>query len=301
MGLLSWARRLQGSLSAGPTTRGHPIFSRFETFDRVVQPGFYVDFTGSVTEHAFVNADPGGSVSEVNEEYFEWIDLLSSVQTAQGSYTVVEVGAGYGRWAARGALAARQRGLEPRAILVEGEPRHAEWAKRHMLNNGITDFRVIEAAAGALRGETRFAVMSFDDDWTAESWYGQFMSRGKGEATDIRYHGKTVYRDGKWGLVAVDVLPLADILDGLDHVDLLDMDIQGSEAEVIEAGVASLDEKVSFLHVATHTPEIHNKVRELMAGREWRPIWDFPVGATCETPYGPVAFQDGVLSWRLAE
>jgi hypothetical protein len=43
-------------------------------------------------------------------EYFEWVDLLQAVKEAENTFTIVEVGAGYGRWSSRAALAARQLG-----------------------------------------------------------------------------------------------------------------------------------------------------------------------------------------------
>ena len=37
-------------------------------------------------------------IPPIDEEYFEWVDLLESVRDARGAYTMMELGAGYGRW-----------------------------------------------------------------------------------------------------------------------------------------------------------------------------------------------------------
>ena len=46
-----------------------------------------------------------------SEDYFEWIDLLEAVAAAEDRFTMLDLGAGFGRWGIRGALAARQCGL----------------------------------------------------------------------------------------------------------------------------------------------------------------------------------------------
>ncbi len=75
----------------------------------------------------------------VDEEYFEWIDLLESVLAAERSYTMIELGAGYGRWVIRAALALKQfNGQLPyRLIAVEAEPTVFQWLRQHFRDNEI--------------------------------------------------------------------------------------------------------------------------------------------------------------------
>ena len=44
-------------------------------------------------------------------EYFEWLDLLHAVQDARDRFVMVELGAGYGRWAVRAATRPSGSGL----------------------------------------------------------------------------------------------------------------------------------------------------------------------------------------------
>lgn len=64
-----------------------------------------------------------------DEEYFEWIDLLEAVAAAKDRFTMLELGAGFGRWTARAAAAAKQRDLSYSLIAVEAEPTHFDWMR----------------------------------------------------------------------------------------------------------------------------------------------------------------------------
>ena len=74
-----------------------------------------------------------------NEGYIEWIDLLESVVAARKSYTMIELGAGMGRWAVRAASAVRHYNpnLPFRLIAVEAEPTHFEWMRLHFADNDV--------------------------------------------------------------------------------------------------------------------------------------------------------------------
>ena len=60
-----------------------------------------------------------------NEDYFEWITLPEAVVEAQASFTLVELGAGWGKWLVNGVAALRAHGPLPYHIVgVESEPTH---------------------------------------------------------------------------------------------------------------------------------------------------------------------------------
>ena len=134
----------------------HPIFSRFKPYgDRL--PGYYeCDFLGTRLVHQFVGGrTPQDGINatrypQPDEEYFEWIDLLESVVAARQTYSMIDLGAGYGRWCVRAAFAAQQfnPGLVQHLIAVEGEPMVASWMRQHFIDNGvdITHHRLIHGA-----------------------------------------------------------------------------------------------------------------------------------------------------------
>src|SRR5690349_2905170 len=123
----------------------HPVFYSFGRFCGEIPRGHEPDFLGTTARPEFVaRRSTGGMLSvetdypAVNEEYFEWIDLLESVTSAGPEYTMAELGAGFGRWAVRAAFAAiQQQKKSYRLITVEAEPTHAQWLLTHFLDNRL--------------------------------------------------------------------------------------------------------------------------------------------------------------------
>jgi len=78
----------------------HHVFSHFLPFAGEAQANFEIDFLGCKIRHEFWPSSlrtgiPKRTYPPFDEEYFEWIDLLESVVQAQGTYTIVELGAGF--------------------------------------------------------------------------------------------------------------------------------------------------------------------------------------------------------------
>jgi FkbM family methyltransferase len=261
---------------AMPVIAGHPIFSRF-TPQCEGQ-----DFIGSRIRSEFhgaslcdVRREGKAPLPPFDEEYFEWIDLLESVDQAQGSYTFVELGAGYGRWSVRAALAAAQRGLSPVCLVaVEGEPTHFEWLKLHFADNGLDPSRhtLIRAAVSDAEGETFFHV------GRPAEWYGQCIA-----CTDTGYK--------------VPKMAFWNVLNPLGRVDLIDLDVQGEELKCCSSDIGSIDAKVKRLHIGTHSSEIEAGLRTLLNAHGWKCLVDYPLAQANETPYGTFQFVDGVQSW----
>ncbi|MGN7829743.1 FkbM family methyltransferase [Agrobacterium radiobacter] len=288
----------------------HQVFNSFRNCEEPANEQFWFDYIGTRIDRSFhsVKFDMTGvtkvPIPIIDEEYFEWVDILQSASEAKGRFVVVELGAGYGRWAARACLAARQRGVaDINAILVEAEPVHAEWSAQHMRNNGIDNFRVFQAAIGPSVGKTQFVVEMPDQNAASapDAWYGQALNwtdESHHRPTGRTYQGFDVIDNGTgWGTINVNVLPLEQIINGIDLVDIIDMDIQGAEGDVVEASIDLMSDRVKRVHIGTHSHEVEDRIRKVMTEAGWHKVWDFSCGATSITPYGAVAFQDGVQSW----
>jgi hypothetical protein len=94
--------------------------------------------------------------SWLHEEIFEWIALAESVRAAREKFTMVELGAGYGRWLVAGAMLARRLrpGLPVKLIGVEAEQVHFAWMRRHFIDNGL-DVRPNRSSAPRRRPSAR--------------------------------------------------------------------------------------------------------------------------------------------------
>lgn len=249
-------------------------------------PGFHVTWVGSLIRAAFDGGTEGGGVPLeplVNEEWFEWHSLVSSIDAAQDRFVCVELGAGYGRWAVSGAVAARRLGLPFYLVCVEAEPSHFAMLRQHFLDNDIDpeQHRLIQAAVSQEDGPVWFTVGQPVD------WWGQSIlpaqNYGYGDISDVEVQ-------------SVSGISLTTALDGIDRVDLIDMDIQGAEADVVESSLALIRDRVKRLHIGTHNPEVEARLRAALTG-DFEPVWDFPSGQTVDTPVGHVEFQDGVQAW----
>lgn len=293
--------------SAVPPAHHHHIFDNYEPWSGHVDAGWEVNFLGVRTKRMFVTDETPGEGGEVvasypvvNEEYFEWIDLLESIEAATRTFGMIELGAGYGRWLANGGVAARARGLEDLHLVgVEAEPTHFRWMREHCDANNLEGayVRLIQAAAAHDDGWVRFHVGD------PVNWYGQAIDPNRpdflpaGRVRDAlavwkRNRGKRLR-----SVERVRAVSLVTLLRDLDHVDLIDADIQGSEADVFEAAAETLTAKVARVHIGTHSRENEARLRGLFAGLGWECVNDFGSLSEADTEWGHVHFQDGVQSW----
>jgi FkbM family methyltransferase len=225
-----------------------------------------------VEDLGFVTVTPPAPDTEV----FEWVDLLNAVMGAEHRFTMLELGAGYGRWIVNAAAALRAYSDLPSSLTaVEAEPTHFRWLELHCRDNGVPA-TLVHAAVAPRRGSVTFAVGD------PAAWYGQAI-------VDERWTPGEVE--------TVDAVTLCDLLRPLERVDLIHCDIQGAEADVFEAGASDVDSKVRRVHIGTHGPEVEGRLRRMFGARDWENINDYAAGAVAATPWGKMTFQDGVQTW----
>ena len=318
--------------------RRHPVFSRFRftapASDGVVSRNAIgalerVAYYATVMEHHEGFQPPpaapsGGFEPPLDEEYFEWIDLLGAVEryaAAPGArpFTFAEIGAGYGRWAANAIHALRQLAPDAdfRVVAVEADGEHFAWLRQNLVDNGIPPerSRLYEAPVAGGRAE----VMFHGGD--PHNWYGQSIldertvslleRKPRAQRIGNAYVGELGIVQGwldRWlgpkvkrRVKRMRAMGMAQVLEGIEAVDLMDMDIQGAEADVIEHGADVLADKVMVLHVGTHSPEVEERLRRCLGARGWALERDYGCNGVRETPFGPIAFVDGVQTWRNAK
>ena len=223
-----------------------------------------------------VTRDQAPPLPNFDEEYFEWLDLLETVAAARERYVFVELGAGFGRWTVRAALAAKRRGLEFHGIAVEAEPTHFAYLQQHLRDHAIGTVECRCAAITTSNEPVPFYV------GRAESWYGQAIAAAFVPAD---------------GMMLVEPLALSAVLRSFSVIDLLDLDIQGVEATVLEPELDLLRARVRRLHIATHSAAIEAALRKMFGSRGWIAYRDYALQHTNDTPYGRIAFGDGVQTW----
>ena len=289
----------------------HAVFYKFPLYSGPGQADYQIDFLGCRTQCSFVAGTAGyaGEIHttypSIDEEYFEWIDLLESVVEARNNYTFIELGAGFGRWAVRAACAARHwRQPRVRLIAVEAEPRHFQWMVQHLSDNGINpdDHMLIQAVVSEKPGNAMFYIGGPESGSnSASEWYGQAImqphERVAGLAHDQYENREVVKLKSGWRVIARDSVTLKDVMKDAGVVDLIDLDVQGEEAKVISSAIETLNRQAKRLHIGTHSREIEKDIRKRLKKNDWRCLADYECLRSNETPWGTVKFGDGVQSW----
>jgi FkbM family methyltransferase len=280
----------------------HPLFYRFTPATGPFPPGFDRDFLGCLARAEFSHPpalNPGYPV--VDERYFEWIALLESVAEARDSYTMIELGAGFGRWSVRAATAVQRLAPMPvHLIAVEADPVHFGWIAGHFADNGIDPARhtLIRAAVTGGAASRPFLIGSPQGTERPNEWFGQALADWAGRIVDDdagEYGGSPVRaHENGWRSIDPPVVTLSQILVEVTRVDLVHIDIQGAEHEVLASAMQALNSKVRRILVGTHSREIDEKVQLLLDRHGWECAMAYPCGEISETPWGPVKFGDGV-------
>jgi FkbM family methyltransferase len=246
--------------------------------DVITSPHFFTPDTGPLD---WRRPDP--------QELTEWEALFDAIEQATGRLTMVELGAGFGRWTVHAAFAIRRfrPKLKYRLVALEAEPTHYRWLKQHTRDNGIRRWsragscKLIQAAVSGQAGREHFYFGE------AGSWYGQALVRPDNEGADA-------------AVTEVRSVTLSSLLRPLGRVDLIDIDIQGAELEVLTEAAPALG-RVRRIHVETHSSEIDEKLPPVLAGAagDWHRELAVPLGGRRVTPLGEADFSGGgVQVWR---
>ncbi len=251
------------------------------------------------------------------EPFFEFAAIYRAVTAARERFVMVELGGGY---AARSVDAHRLlQNVNPmpsQLTIVEAEPTHFEWAKRHLIANGIdpSDHWLINAAVCADSHPRLFMlgsglyyngiVTQADAEQTvqeiikidaSEQAMRNLMLAGRcGMQLPYNSAAGTDLFDYKF----VSSMPLADILAPLSHVDLIDMDIQGAEDTVLPPAMEMLDRRVKRIHIGTHRADIHGGLWDMFFEHEWICEFDYAPFAKHSTPWGDFETVDGILHFQ---
>ncbi len=266
-----------------------PIVARFGSWHGVADGIHRYDFLGARTNPDVRRAfrpDPAGTVEGPppgpSPTYFELLFVLRAVAAAAGRdqpFVMAELGAGYGPWLVTAAAALRRLGHAPPPSLigVEMEPRHFEWMRRHLADNGLDpdDHRLLHGAIDGRPGR-----VSFTPDPDPDIEYG------------LRIGGQP---DGQ-GVIDVRAYTLEQVIEGHERVDLMHVDIQGQEWPALRERGPLLRERVGRILIATHSRGIHRRIRRLFADGGWRVEFDFGFRTRVRTSHGDQWFLDGMLA-----
>lgn len=285
---------------------GHSVyFDRFPPRTIKVPPGYATDYLGNMLPVHFGWTESPGTyettIPEITEEYFEVLDIFEAVLDARGTFNMHEWGSGFARWTSFGIRAAREQGIEDiKCTCVEAEPKHLAFSIEMLSLLGVPA-QQSRFYPFALSGKTETSLFVIGRKGTSgnDPWFGQALNdMGAYEATGDEYFSQPVV-ENPLGFRAIEVLvePPSTILKDERFVDLIDMDIQGAEADAVEECINELDSKVRRLHIGTHSAAVEERLRAVLGSHGWILLRDLPNHAPSVTAFGEVNCVDGVQSW----
>lgn len=279
-------------------------FEKFPPKEISIPNGFVSDYMGNLYPTHF--GYPGNStfnLPEINEEYFEFLDIFEAVIDSNDNFTIMEWGAGFGRWTAIAIKAAKSFNKNRLEICaVEAHPLHMAYLIETIskLELDVSHVKVLQIALGKEVGRDIFLIEQ-PEDQKAVAWWGQALNNSMMDgyvATADKFFGSTVHvNKSGWRGIEVDVGIGSEILKDYAFIDIVDLDIQGVENDVITECIEHLNNKVRRLHIGTHSREIEIELRKLLHSNGWILLRDLKSNGNTLTSYGNVHCVDGVQSW----
>lgn len=208
----------------------------------------------------------------------ELVGILDAGRAAQTTFTVMELGAGWGPWVSMGAKIAERRGLSYRLIAIEGSKGHFEYLCSHMQDNDIdlARCRLIHGVVGKEDGIARFPILVDP-------------SLDYGASVDATSGGVEQFEE-------LDCYALSSLLAGEAIIDIIHCDVQGYEIEVLSAAIDVLDHQVRRIVVGTHGRALEEQLHNLFASHSWQLDKDIACVMSAKTII-PVLQADGAQLW----
>ena len=171
----------------------------------------------------------------------EYWSTLYAAQTAQGRFVAVELGAGFGPWVVKSAIAARQFGItDIRLAAVEPDDGHFQMLQQHLTHHGLapSSQRLLKGTVGAADSVSYFPILKEPSvDWGASAVTPEQYAKMKAE------NAEPVDRIGQ-AYAEMKQYSLKTVMAPFHQVDFLHMDIQGHELETVDGSIDDVNNKV---------------------------------------------------------
>jgi hypothetical protein len=259
-------------------------------------PGYLTNFLGVRINPKFFPEILQGREGEVegipipanwHADVAEWGAALRAVDLARDSFTVVELGSGWGCWINNTGVAARRAGLDVHLVGIEGDAGHLRFAEEACATNAfppqqVTLHRGIAAPGSGIALFPRQQQAGIE--WGLEPIFGA-TEQERRRAAQLGSHDE------------LPMIALEQVVAPHRRIDLLHIDIQGGEADFIAGCLPVMNSKVGYLVVGTHSRQIEGRIVDTLLGEKWNLEIERP--AILSLAGGaPQVTVDGVQGWR---
>jgi len=267
-----------------------------ENPSRSLKPGHLVNFFGVAMNLAFAPEIFAGQSARVegppipanwHADMAEFGAAFRAVDFARETFTMVELGCGWGCWMNNTGVAAKRRGLRVHLIGVEADPGHLKFAREALTTNGFmpSEYTLLGCAAAAETGAAFFPKQDqTGSDWSLEP----LMNLPNWRQAEARKSGD------------YDEIPtksLADIIGDRPRIDLVHIDIQGGELELVRKSIELLRSKVAYLVIGTHSRSIDSALMSELTEAGWQLEIERPSLLRIENGH-PELYVDGIQGWK---
>jgi hypothetical protein len=259
-------------------------------------PGFVTNFLGVKVDPVFYpplldslvgTVEPIPTPNNWHADVAEFAAALRAVDLAGDTFTVAELGCGWGCWLNNTGVAAKRVGKKPFLIGIEGDDGHLDFARRSLPDNGFTEseFVLYRGIAAGYDGVALFPRQEqAGGNWGLEPILNPTEDQiARAEEED-----------------SCEILPtidLATITEKHGDLDLLHIDIQGGETAFLEGCIETCNRSVRYVLVGTHSRIIEGLVETLMFANGWALEMDRPSSSTLDDGVRTLR-ADGVQGWR---
>lgn len=260
------------------------------------KPSFLTNFLGVAIDPKFfptILEQMAGTVEPVpipanwHADIAEWGAALRAVDLSAETFTMIELGCGWGCWMNNCGVAARATGRNVHIIGIEGDEGHLSFAQESLRTNGFDadEFTLHRGIAAAGSGIALFPKQNVPGmNWGSEPVFGATESQ-RAKAVSSGTHDE------------LPMIALSEIMAPHQRIDLLHIDIQGGEADLVDDCIAVLGQKVSYMVIGTHSKQIEGRLYESLLQAGW--CLEMERAAIFELVEGaPQIRVDGVQGWR---
>jgi FkbM family methyltransferase len=264
--------------------------------DLMPNPTHLTNFLGVLIDPKFfpeILAGKEGQVEPIpipanwHADIAEWAAALRAVDLSGQSFTVIELGCGWGCWLNNTGAAARRLSKKTHLIGIEGDRGHLQFAREASATNGFSESEVTlyHGVAAAKDGTALFPRQATSGvQWGLEPVFGvSLVERAKAKLAGTHEE--------------LPMISLEKVSSAHPRIDLLHIDIQGGEADLIRDSLAILNKKVAYMIIGTHSREIEGRIFECLRAAGW--LLEIERPAILSITNGiPQVQVDGVQGWR---
>lgn len=217
----------------------------------------------------------------------EFAAALHAVDLAKDTFTVVELGCGWGCWLNNTGVAARRAGKKVFMVGIEGDEGHIEFARQSLPDNGFaeSEYALYHGIAAAYNGIALFPTQ----DVAGEKWGLEPILNPTEEQVKLATEDHSA--------IILPTHDLRSIIEKHGKLDLLHIDIQGGETAFLESCIDTCNASVRFVLVGTHGRIIEGQLEKLMFDNGWVLEVDRPAISSLEDGVQTLRV-DGVQGWR---